>query len=567
MSNTIDIIRKERNHMENENTGLKEKVQSLMEKLKLYQDSKTLIDNNLKLQNEIVNLQHEISSLRGEVLLKDSKIQELQQNLQISSVALNLQNHFENSVYYNSSEAHAIPTKSNLSLSFGKNREVLKQLYFEISKKTVNNQTLSEALSEKSREFKELEMKLTEQKTENLTLREKITSIQNEKEEKEVQLEASLLEASGLRSANDKQKETNHNLNRQIMDLTKRLTEFRIQYQQQAAESAAQIEDCKKQISLLSAELSFLQNQFQSSKANNQDLTQQLELSERTHKQELDTLKSQQTVLLEKLDTLNYLKEFNEKLTKANESNEVAFLALQKVNGTLENEKYELKGHISFLSFHLKREKELNQQLNQNIQIIQRSLDDCSSEKNQLGAALKQLMDSSKDLLQQNSDLKEKAQELEKNMNEMAKVKENMNSAILNCLFDERMQNIVNRQMDQSHYPAPTKSTIPEEETALYEMKISSESEKVDQVVEQISRGDFDWLNDDQTIQQLLHHSLQVSNDIQNSSQPNVLSDDVRSLFETGLLSKQLAAENVEKPRQFAEFKTHTKEILSDAMR
>jgi chromosome segregation ATPase len=390
MSTSLEILRKEKSFSENEINKAKDKLSDYQRQIDLYSNGKQLSNDNKELQSQLTSSMERISSLEGELLLKKATILELTHKLEIAHFALNIQDNYENSVFYDSQQGTGgstgavrpgerrsrngltiVPstlsvcssqTKTNLSLSFGKNREILKKLYFDLSKKTVNNQAMSEELLYVSKEKTCLSQQLSHLTARCQQLEERNETLSKELFGKEELIKSRDLEIFEKQSSLEKKNEFVGKLGKQIEELNKRLMETFLTSDKSLHEKQYLLNASQHENSVLTEKKDSLLQRNTSLQQQNENLCkQQTDLSEKMKSLE-DLVLFQEKKLQETIQQLDLVNSSNVEGKQLNEKNAIAYQTLLTNYQTLENEKYEMKAHISYLTSNLKKEKELSLQ-------------------------------------------------------------------------------------------------------------------------------------------------------------------------------------------------------------
>jgi chromosome segregation ATPase len=384
MSSSLEILRKEKIFSENEINKVKDKLCDYQRQIDLYSNGKQLSNENKELQSQLTASNQKISSLQGELLLKKATIDELNQKLEIAHFALNIQDNYENSIFYDSQQgiggggavtggggkrergSSSVPsssqTKTNLSLSFGKNREILKKLYFDLSKKTVNNQAMTEELLSLSKEKTSLSQQLSLLKTGYQQLEERNEILFQEFHEKEELIKSRDREILENLGNLEKMNDFAGKLGKQIEELNRRLTETFLTNEKSLQENQFTINAIQQEKSVLTRELETLLRKSTSLQQQNENLSkQQTSFLEKMSSLE-DLILFQEKKLQETISQLELVNSSNADIKQLLEKKEVEYQTLVKNYQTLENEKYEMKAHVTYLTTNLKKEKDLSLQ-------------------------------------------------------------------------------------------------------------------------------------------------------------------------------------------------------------
>ncbi len=524
MANTIDLLKKEKGQLEQERRHSLSKQQQLQHLLDQHQQSKTLLEANERLFKEIDGLKLTISSQQGELLLRKEEIGRLTEELQVAALTIQTQNNYDNAIFYDqlAPTSTSLPVKTNLSLSFGKNREVLKQLYFDLSKKTVNNQSLSEELAATARSHHLLRDTHSQTLTQLQQVREERDRLLLEREEVLRRCEESDRERQALTQRLKDESDAVQQREKQLSELTRRLTEYRVTSEQQRHELGYELTEARKEVQRAEDASQRLRQTIETMSAEEQRLQQLLVETRQLYEEEKKHFLEQQRRLSEEVRALHEVRKRCEEVQVALEQKEVMCQQLQKRCDEVEQEKYEVKGKVSYVSYHLQKERDASAQLQSQYDHLLAAHRKQEQEKEEVLQAFQQLLRTSKELVTQHEEAKREIATLQQRVEEVQAVRENMNSAILNALFDERMKSMISKQMDadavlkqqlqaqQLPPPHTLPHTLPRQsqQVLLGYATLRTPSEQMEEVEARIARGDFDWLNDDHVIHSVLNESL-----------------------------------------------------------
>lgn len=211
---TLNSVQSTKVENEKELARLRQSHEELKDRTGIMNDSfrlKEQLDNERK---TIAALESKVSALEGEITLKDSSLKTLEYELDVSRRSLLVQNKFEN--------------VNSFAASFGCNRELLRELYFEMGKKAADNHALSLSIAEMAQSLESMTNQLNSIKERNEELELDNSELKDTVAAKDENIRYRDEEISKLHDANNQLHEFIDKMNAQIEDQVKTIAELRI---------------------------------------------------------------------------------------------------------------------------------------------------------------------------------------------------------------------------------------------------------------------------------------------------------------------------------------------------